>query len=169
MGETENRRTGEIPRFSLSPIHRFFFLCVLCVLCGEMSFAKMSKSIYWCACHTVSVAWIYWSGRRNGYWRGELVDVDPRQVVAGDQQVAEQERLVAEWADLIGRMHADGRDVRLAMELLDVFRTQLATYRHNRDRLQQIWGNDSDANHLRSVHAHAGLTAAPSSAPSEWS
>ena len=91
-----------------------------------------------------------------------------RALQRANQQVAEQEHLVTEWADLIGRMHADGRDVTLAMELLDVFRTYLATYRSNRDRLQQSLGADSDANHLRSVLAHAGLTAASSSAPSEW-
>jgi hypothetical protein len=54
-----------------------------------------------------------------------------------NQQVAEQEYIVAEWAELIGRMNANGRDVTLAMELLDVFRTHLATYRRNRDRLQR--------------------------------
>jgi hypothetical protein len=83
-------------------------------------------------------------------------------------QIAEQEHLITEWADLIGRMHADGCDVTLAMELLDRFRNHLATYRRNRDRLQQSLGGDSDANHLRSVRAHADLTATSSSAPSGW-
>jgi hypothetical protein len=54
-----------------------------------------------------------------------------------NQQVAEQEQIIAEWAELIGRMNADGRDVTLAMELFGVFRTHLATYRSNRDRLQR--------------------------------
>jgi hypothetical protein len=60
-----------------------------------------------------------------------------RALQRANQQVAEQERIVAEWAELIGRMHAESRDVTLAMELFDVFRTHLATYRRNRDRLKQ--------------------------------
>jgi hypothetical protein len=91
-----------------------------------------------------------------------------RTLQRANQQVAEQEHLVIEWADLIGRMHAEGRDVTLAMELLDVFRTYLATYRSYRDRLQQSLVDDSDVNRLRSVHAHAGLTATSSRAPSGW-
>jgi hypothetical protein len=67
-------------------------------------------------------------------------------------QVAEQEHLVTEWVDLIGRMHAEGRDVTLAMELLDVFRTYLATYRANRDRLKHSLRDDSDADQSRSTH-----------------
>jgi hypothetical protein len=55
-----------------------------------------------------------------------------------NQQVTEQEYIVAEWAELIGRLNANGRDVTLAMELLEVFRTHLATYRRNRDRLQRV-------------------------------
>jgi len=54
-----------------------------------------------------------------------------------NQQVAEQERVIAEWADMIGRMRDDDRDVTFAEELFDLFKGQLATYRGNRDSLQQ--------------------------------
>jgi hypothetical protein len=54
-----------------------------------------------------------------------------------DQQVAEQERMVAEWAELIDRMRTEGRNVCLAEELLDVFRDHLASYRSNRDLIRE--------------------------------
>ena len=75
-------------------------------------------------------------------------------------QVAEQEHLVTEWVDLIGRMHAEGRDVTLAMELLAVFRTYLAPYRANRDRLQQRLQAET------AVPPMNGIVAIPVNAPS---
>jgi hypothetical protein len=55
-----------------------------------------------------------------------------------NRQVAESERIVAEWSELIGRMQAEGRDVTVARDLLETLRGNLEARRSSRDQIQQI-------------------------------
>jgi len=55
-----------------------------------------------------------------------------------DRQVAEDERIVVEWGDLIGRMRAEGRDVTLACQLRDVFKSNLVARRSSRDQIEKM-------------------------------
>jgi hypothetical protein len=50
-----------------------------------------------------------------------------------NQQVAESERIVVGWSDLIDRMQADGQDVAMARNLLKSFKDNLEVHRANRD------------------------------------
>jgi hypothetical protein len=54
-----------------------------------------------------------------------------------NRQVAEGERIVAEWSALIGRMRAEGRDVTVACDLLETLKDNLEARRSNRDLIQQ--------------------------------
>ena len=73
-----------------------------------------------------------------------------RALQRANQRVAEQEQILAEWAELIRRMRSERRDATLATVLFDLFKGHLATYRSNRDRLRQSLRDDSDPNRLRS-------------------
>jgi hypothetical protein len=55
-----------------------------------------------------------------------------------NRQVAQSERLVAGWRDMIDRMQAEGRDVSVARNLLDTFQSNLEAHRSNRDQIQQM-------------------------------
>ena len=54
-----------------------------------------------------------------------------------NRQVAESERIVAEWSNLIDAMRAEGRDVTVACDLLGTFKHNLDVRRSNRDLIQQ--------------------------------
>jgi hypothetical protein len=55
-----------------------------------------------------------------------------------NRQIVEDEYIVAEWSALIGRMRAEGRDLTVACDMLDVFHHNLLARRSSRDRLQQM-------------------------------
>jgi hypothetical protein len=55
-----------------------------------------------------------------------------------NRQVTEGERLVAEWSALVGRMRAEGRDVTVALELLETLSDSLEAHRSKRDLVQQM-------------------------------
>jgi hypothetical protein len=55
-----------------------------------------------------------------------------------NRQVAQSERLVAGWRDVIDRMEAEGRDVTVARDLLETFQGNLQAHRSNRDLIQQV-------------------------------
>jgi hypothetical protein len=48
-----------------------------------------------------------------------------------NRQVAQSERLVAGWGDVIDRMQAEDRDVTVARDLLETFRGDLEVHRRN--------------------------------------
>jgi hypothetical protein len=52
-------------------------------------------------------------------------------------RVAESERLVAGWRELIARMQADGRNVAVARDMLRTFEEELESRRSNRDLIQR--------------------------------
>jgi hypothetical protein len=55
-----------------------------------------------------------------------------------NRQVAQSERLVAGWRDVIDRMQAEGRDVTVSRDLLETFQSNLEAHRSNRDLIQQM-------------------------------
>jgi len=54
-----------------------------------------------------------------------------------NRHVAESERIVAGWRDLIARMEAEGRNVTLARDLLTTFQDDLEAHRSNRDQIHE--------------------------------
>jgi hypothetical protein len=55
-----------------------------------------------------------------------------------NRQVAQSERLVAGWREVIDRMEAEGRDVTVARDLLETFQGNLQAHRSNRNLIQQM-------------------------------
>jgi hypothetical protein len=55
------------------------------------------------------------------------------QLKIASREVAESERIVAQWSTLIDAMRADGRDVTVACDLLKTFKDNLDVRRSNRD------------------------------------
>ena len=54
-----------------------------------------------------------------------------------NRQVAESERILAEWSALIDRMQGEGRDVTVACDLLRTLKGNLETRRSSRDLIRQ--------------------------------
>jgi hypothetical protein len=72
------------------------------------------------------------------------------QVEYARDQVAENERLVAGWRELIARMQADGRDVTVARDLLKSFEDELVRRRSSHDVLQRM---NAEATFLRVLNS----------------
>lgn len=60
------------------------------------------------------------------------------QLENANRQVAEYERMVAGWSDLIGRMRTEGRDVTVSCQILEAFKASLVAHRSNRDMIQHM-------------------------------
>ena len=61
----------------------------------------------------------------------------PGHLENANRQVAEGERILAEWSALIDRMQGEGRDVTVACDLLRTLKGNLETRRSSRDLIQQ--------------------------------
>ena len=72
----------------------------------------------------------------------------PHQVLLeqANRQIANDERMVSGWSDLVARMQAEGRDVTLACQLLDVFKSNLEAHRSSRDLIERMIAGQSVQN-----------------------
>ena len=61
-----------------------------------------------------------------------------------NRQVADSERIVAEWSNLIDTMRAERRDVTEACNLLKTFQDNLEVHRSNRDLFRQRVADAAD-------------------------
>ena len=65
------------------------------------------------------------------------------------RQLAESERIVAGWRELIHRMQSDGRDVTAANDMLKDFEDELRARRSNRDQIVQAARTDPHGTHRK--------------------
>jgi bifunctional pyridoxal-dependent enzyme with beta-cystathionase and maltose regulon repressor activities len=65
------------------------------------------------------------------------------QLKIASREVAESERIIAQWSTLIDAMRADGRDVTVASDLLKTFKDNLDVRHSNRDLIEQRFAENT--------------------------
>ena len=83
-------------------------------------------------------SWTWRDRRRSGRASSRHDLGREERLEEANRQVAQSERVVAGWREVIDRMEAEGRDVTVARDLLETFQGNLQTHRSNRDLIQQM-------------------------------